>query len=568
VESEEGCLLGLFGRVGVGAEGDDTLDRIARLASRVVGCEVALVSLVDERRELFAGQHGLGAAWRDSRETPLSQSICRLVVASGAVVQIDDTATDERTAELPARTVLEIGSYLGVPLSDDRGIVFGCLGAINRHPHAWTVDERDVLVDVSAAANSELRARLAASLAAEATGRVQTMADASDVLSRSLDIEMTLESVLEVVTAGLAAACVLYLPAAPEWPRRLLWRTAQRTSPDLHIPGAGLEQLLASEPVAAVLAGAAAFRRLPEIGVGGPSGEGREVLVVPLGWHDEVLGVWLLEPADRPRFADLDVTLLVDLARRAAITLRNARVYDHERAIAVRLQRDLLPALPAIDGLDLCAVYEPSEVGVEIGGDWYDIAQTPAGAVVATVGDVTGHDLRAAAAMGRLSAAIRCYAHDGLPPADILARLDGFGPHLLGDLHATTICLSLTPAELAGDWSINAVSAGHLPPVLIPRAGPPTVLDMTNGPLLGLGCQSRRLTTQATLHPGDALVCYSDGLVEHRHEHLDTGIARLLEITATLDNTGPMDDYCQKLLIETRPSRDDDIALLVLRAHT
>ena len=284
-------------------------------------------------------------------------------------------------------------------------------------------------------------------------------------------------------------------------------------------------------------------------------------------WHGEVLGVWLLEPAGRPRFADLDVTLLVDLGRRAAVTLHNARAYDHERAVAVRLQRDLLSALPDINGLELCAVYEPSDIGAEVGGDWYDVAQTPSGPVLASVGDVTGHDLRAAAAMGRLSAAIRCYAHDGLPPADILARLDGFAHHLLGyGLFATAICISLTPTGSLGDWDVHTASAGHLPPLLVPRSGTPTALEITVGQPLGLNLRPRA-TTKTTLRGGDILVLYSDGLVEHRHEDIEAAIGRLVDVAAALDNTGPIDDYCHKLLIEARPSREDDIALLVLRAQ-
>lgn len=93
--------------------GDDALDRIAHLASRVIGSQVALVSLVDKHRQFFAGQHGLDAPWRDIRETPWSQSICRWVVATGDVVQVDDTAADDRTAGHDAHTVLEVGSYLG-----------------------------------------------------------------------------------------------------------------------------------------------------------------------------------------------------------------------------------------------------------------------------------------------------------------------------------------------------------------------------------------------------------------------------------------------------------------------
>jgi GAF domain-containing protein len=546
--------------------GDDALDRIAHLASRVIGSEMALVSLVDKHRQFFAGQHGLDAPWRDTRET-LSQAICRWVVATGDVVQVDDIAADDRTAGHEARTVLEVGSYLGAPLSDEGGNVLGSLCVINHHPHAWTSDERDLLVDLSAAANSELRGRIAAARASGASRRLQLVVDASEALSRSLDVEASLEAMLDVVTAGLAAVCVVYLPEGPDRPRRLVWRRGQRSSRELAAPTAALQQLLASEPVTAVLSGASSYQRLAGARLSGLPGGDSEVVVVPLPWHGEVLGVWLLEPAGRPRFADLDVTLLVDLGRRAAVNLHNARAYDHERAVAVRLQRDLLSALPDINGLELCAVYEPSDIGAEVGGDWYDVAQTPSGPVLASVGDVTGHDLRAAAAMGRLSAAIRCYAHDGLPPADILARLDGFAHHLLGDgLFATAICISLTPTGSSGDWDVHTASAGHLPPVLVPRSGTPTALEITVGQPLGLNLRPRA-TTKTTLRGGDILVLYSDGLVEHRHEDIEAAIGRLVDVVAALDNTGPIDDFCHKLLIEARPSRDDDIALLVLRAQ-
>jgi GAF domain-containing protein len=547
--------------------GDDALDRIAHLASRVIGSEVALVSLVDKHRQFFAGQHGLDAPWRDARETPLSQSICRWVVATGDVVQVDDTAADDRTAGHEAQTVLEVGSYLGAPLSDEAGNVLGSLCVINHHPHAWTSDERDLLVELSAVANSELRGRIAAARASDANRRVQLVADASEALSRSLDVEASLKAMLDIVTAGLAAVCVVYLPEGPDGHRRLVWPGGRRSSLELAAPTPALEELLASGPVTAVLSGASSYQRLAGARLSGPPGGDREVLVIPLPWHGEVLGVWLLEPAGRPRFADLDVTLLVDLGRRAAVTLHNARAYDHERAVAVRLQRDLLSALPDINGLELYAVYEPSDIGAEVGGDWYDVAQTPSGPVLASVGDVTGHDLRAAAAMGRLSAAIRCYAHDGLPPADILARLDGFAHHLLGyGLFATAICISLTPTGSLGDWDVRTASAGHLPPLLVPRSGTPTALEITVGQPLGLNLRPRA-TTKATLRGGDILVLYSDGLVEHRHEDIEAAIGRLVDVAAALDNTGPIDDYCHKLLIEARPSREDDIALLVLRAQ-
>ena len=122
------------GLAGVGAGGDDALDRIARLASQVIGSEAALVALVDGDRQSFPGQHGLHAPWRDTRETPLLESIWRMVVATGEVVQIDDTAAHERTAGHEARTVLEVGQLPGGPLSDEAGDVLGTCASSTATP--------------------------------------------------------------------------------------------------------------------------------------------------------------------------------------------------------------------------------------------------------------------------------------------------------------------------------------------------------------------------------------------------------------------------------------------------
>ncbi len=179
--------------------------------------------------------------------------------------------------------------------------MLGSLCAINHHPHAWTAEERDLLIDLSAVANSELRGRMAASRAADATRRVQLVADASEVLGRSLDVEASLEAMLDVVTAGLAAACLVYLPKGPDGPRRLVSRRGHDASHELDAPTDALAQFLASEPVSAVLAGRSSYQRLAGVGLSGPPGEDREVLVVPLPWQSDVLGVWLLEPAGRSR---------------------------------------------------------------------------------------------------------------------------------------------------------------------------------------------------------------------------------------------------------------------------
>jgi serine phosphatase RsbU (regulator of sigma subunit) len=549
-------------------EGRAAFDRIADLVSRLLGSEVGLVSLVGADRQFFLGQHGLSEPWRNTRQTPLSQSICHMVVTSGAAVEIEDTATDPRTRSHEARTVLEVGSYLGVPLLDDNGDPIGSLCAIDRYPRHWSSTDRNLLTELSAAARSEMRARVAVSVAERATDRVQVLADASEVLSRTLEIEASLDAMLEIIIPSLASACVIYLPASAGEPRRVLLRRDQsKTSAELNHDPEHVNEILDSETVRSVLAGRGAYHPMrTTMRSGSAPGAGRELLVVPLTSRQEVLGVLVFEPRhELARFDELDVTVLADLGRRAAATLRNARAFGHEREMSLRLQHDLLFDVPDIEGLDVCATYEPAADGAEVGGDWYDVAVTPNETVIVTLGDVTGHDMRAAAAMGRLSAAIRCYGHDGLSPTEILGRLDGFSSHLLGDgVFATGICLEMRRDDESSGWNLELTNAGHPPPLLVPKTGDPRLLEAPLHPPIGFG-HPDRTAGRAHLGEGDILVLYSDGLIEHRREHLGTSMERLLDIARSLDRGGPIDDFCHKLIVGAGPAREDDIALLVLR---
>ena len=116
-----------------------------------------------------------------------------------------------------------------------------------------------------------------------------------------------------------------------------------------------------------------------------------------------------------PAFGGDEVRYLAELARRAALTLDNARLYESERLVALELQRSLLPArLPRIAELDVAGRYLAGAAGTEVGGDWYDVIPLPAGRVAVAVGDVMGRGVHAAAVMGQMRAALRSYAVEGL----------------------------------------------------------------------------------------------------------------------------------------------------------
>jgi GAF domain-containing protein len=140
--------------------GDEPFDRLARLAARVLDVPTSLVTIVEEDRQRFPGQAGLQEPWATRRETPLSYSFCKHVVAARAPVEITDARQDDRVRDNPAIPELGIVAYLGVPLASPDGTVLGSVCAMDERPRAWTADDRDLLTDVCAAAATEVHLRL------------------------------------------------------------------------------------------------------------------------------------------------------------------------------------------------------------------------------------------------------------------------------------------------------------------------------------------------------------------------------------------------------------------------
>ena len=111
----------------------------------------------------------------------------------------------------------------------------------------------------------------------------------------------------------------------------------------------------------------------------------------------------------------------------AALRASEARTRAEEHRFAVELQRALLSAaLPNRDDAPVAARYEARSSTLEVGGDWYDTIELPDGRVALTVGDVVGHGLTAAIAMGKLRIAIGALAPHATTPAHVLSHLDEF----------------------------------------------------------------------------------------------------------------------------------------------
>ncbi|MFI9808469.1 PP2C family protein-serine/threonine phosphatase [Streptomyces sp. NPDC052301] len=289
----------------------------------------------------------------------------------------------------------------------------------------------------------------------------------------------------------------------------------------------------------------------------------RPLLCLPLGART-VQGVLTLSaPGDR---FDPDTTvMLLELARRAGIALDNARQYEQHQHVAEELQRAQLTELPATPGLALAARYLPATHGMNIGGDWYDAFPQPDGSVLAVIGDVTGHGLRAAVIMGQLRTALRAYAVEGNGPARILTLLHRMLRHQQPELYATCAIARFTP----GDPEVVWAAAGH-PPAL--ARGPESevrVLDAKPGIMLGVPVPYEYEEHTVALPVGSTLALYTDGLVERRSAGIDAGIDRLAQAMGALgapdleDLDTAADSLLKPMLHDSE--HDDDICLLLCR---
>ncbi|WP_327433887.1 SpoIIE family protein phosphatase [Streptomyces sp. NBC_01236] len=296
------------------------------------------------------------------------------------------------------------------------------------------------------------------------------------------------------------------------------------------------------------------------------------LITAPIQARGVVLGManfWRSEQHEP--FDEEELSLAEELVARAAVSIDNARRYTREHALAVTLQRSLLPrALPEQGALDVGYRYLPAQSGVS--GDWFDVIPLPGGRVALVVGDVVGHGLHAAATMGRLRTAVHNFSTLDLPPDELLSHLDDLVGRIDEDEAGTE-----RAAGVVGATCLYAIydpvarrcamaSAGHLAPALVHPDGTVTFADLPAGPPLGLGGMPFQ-TTELDLAEGTQLVLYTDGLIEDRRRDLDVGMELLRDALAGHPDRPP-EESCQAVLDELLPGRpQDDVALLIARTR-
>lgn len=247
----------------------------------------------------------------------------------------------------------------------------------------------------------------------------------------------------------------------------------------------------------------------------------QSVLAIPLRTADgTVIGAF--QALNKPGgFTESDAALLGFAASYSAAaietqTLREeaeaARLFRHELEIARDVQSRLIPKQsPSLDGLDCATFFRPAKF---IGGDYYDLLQTPNGGLAFTLGDVSGKGIPAAVLMASIQASLRIPLHQG--PESLTGLVtdlnDSIQGAFLSERYSTLFCGLIDCRRRR----LVYLNAGHCPPMLVRRNGQQVTIDRltTGGIPIGLVPGARYEEEALHLASGDLLLCFSDGLSE------------------------------------------------------
>ncbi|MFJ4845730.1 MULTISPECIES: PP2C family protein-serine/threonine phosphatase [unclassified Streptomyces] len=405
---------------------------------------------------------------------------------------------------------------------------------------------------------------------ARAQRRLQLLMAAMLAISRELDLEVVLSRIVsaavDVVGARYGALGVLDAKgeALGEFLTVGLDESEKERLAGTELPrGRGLLGYLIHHPEPLRVADIA---RHPD-SVGFPPGHPkmRTLLGVAISVHQQVYGnLYLSERLDGNPFDESDEAMLVALAGAAGVAIENARLFERVRDRNEEFQRLFLPGLPDLRPVEAAAVYRPPVQPEHIGGDWYDAVLLPDGSCAAVVGDVAGHDLRAAASMAQTRSMLRALLYElRTPPSAVLSRLDttqdAFEEHSV-----TTACLVRIETRGPDAWTLHWSTAGHPPPLLVTPDGHARYLAPEPDLPLGVDISERRHDHAHRLEPGSTVVLYTDGLVEHRDVPVDIGLRALAQL-ASANFHLPVDRFCSVIADQHPSDGHDDLAVLALR---
>ena len=237
------------------------------------------------------------------------------------------------------------------------------------------------------------------------------LADASELLAQSLDVELTLALIPRLVVPRLGTWCAIH---------------AADGGGELRLAAAAhADESMLTELLDALGQAAPQLKEAMSTDVVVPLGPPLEGYVVALVARGQHLGTLAVGGGRDTWQRSEEVAVVEDVARRAALAIDNANIHAERRSVAQALQRSLLPPpLPKVDGVEFGAEYVPTGEGVEVGGDFYDVVPLSDRRWLVVVGDVSGKGVQAATVTGLVRDVTRVLVRDGRPLPETLERIN------------------------------------------------------------------------------------------------------------------------------------------------
>jgi PAS domain S-box-containing protein len=409
--------------------------------------------------------------------------------------------------------------------------------------------------------------------------RATFLARASELLESSLDYETTLRNVAEIVVPEIVDWCTIHVldesgeiklvAAAHADPAKaaLAWELDPRYPVRADAPGGPARVIrtgsteVVSEVTDEMLVAAAVDDQHLEIirGLGL-----RGSIIAPLRARGRILGAVTFVAAESDRkFTRDDVDLVEELARRAGLSVDNARLYTERSAIAHTLQAELLPSrLPAIPGVRVAVRYRAAGELNEVGGDFYDVFERRGGGWAFEIGDVSGKGAEAAAVTALARHTVRTASLQPATPSDLLSTLNDALLVQRAGSEFCTVCLAcLTLDERA---TLTVALGGH-PPALVLRADGSVDAVGEPGTLLGVFADPELHEVDSPLGPGDTVLLYTDGVTEAGAAGEEIGQDGLTSLLAELRGLSPEEivDAVEHAAVDAQDGKPrDDIALV------
>jgi serine phosphatase RsbU (regulator of sigma subunit) len=549
-------LLGLSSALAELRSWEDTLAAAVRVIPQLLGGERCFAAVIDRshKRMIVQAQHGFDSeqarTLRAYADDPQGLPILRHAIEQRRPIFTSATLDDDRISDREARA-RGLGAIVSIPLIH-RGRELGGVAIEYDRPHTFSSKDRSLADGISQ--------QLAVALAnARQFNLLQSLRNFGLRLSQRVRIA----GVVETIAAGAMEllggdGAELYLRDAAS--HRMFPAATRGDVP----ANAGSRVDLATGPWSRLLEGQTVFLSSTGEGLLDQSDSPVAVVAAPIAVPTApLLGAVAVFFHRSIALSAEETEALSVLATHSAMAINNAQRFERQRALSRSLQEGLLTTdMPAVPGCRIGAVYEPASGESDVGGDFYDVFELDHGIFGLVVGDVSGKGAEAAALTAQAKYVLRAFATRSRSPSSVLFHLNNaLSKGFAEDRFATLMYAVLNPRER----TIQIALGGHPPPVVFRRRTGEVEVVSTAGTIVGAFEDHQYDQVTITIDSGDALVAYTDGMIETRNGEEFFGVDRVARAVARLAPNRDAPDLANALFQEARRFGDvaDDTVVFV-----